>query len=158
MRLVLLALLLTGCVKQQLTPCGASLAPGSASWLTLRDLSQAEVSVLDAAEQLGIADRHAACTMLAGVEVHAREQRGLWEEPSEDGGDVLVDGTANCALLTINVGRPVPEDRWQFSSLSHELFHIVTKCDGHVGWSKRGVYQALVNIYFTAVPDDGGVR
>lgn len=147
--LLFASLVFAGCATPS-TPCG--LERSGAPWLTDDALQTAERELLQrmpltADERLH--ERNVMCGKLAGVEVVARGS-GAWSAGTVEGVEE-VDGLANCKLKRVELASP-PEGVWQFGALAHELVHVLTDCDGHAGWSARGINQQLTNIYFTAVP------
>lgn len=142
-RLLAAIIALSGCAPN-VTPCGLRLQ--GEAWLSVEDLNAAESMTL---QRIGPLVEGDACAALDGFTVTALPP-GTWEASTQEG-LVDVDGLANCATRQIEVADPLGP--WQFSSLAHELAHAMTRCDGHRGWTERGITQALVNVYFTAVPD-----
>ena len=141
--------LLAGCAPR-VTPCGLRLVSG---WMTAEELRAAERAVLERGPLTtheDLQDLSAMCSRLADVTVIPEKETTLSLQVSD--GPASGDGEANCREAWVRVASP-PEGKWQFGSLAHELMHLLTRCNGHVGWTDTGINQQLINIYFTAVPD-----
>lgn len=150
MRQILLtaALAFTACAPSRgTTPCGLELT--GEEWLDISTLSEAERVIL--AHVGPLADSADACAMLRGYTVAARGPGRWWQDTQE--GRVEVDGNTNCVWQRIDIAE-WPGDPWQFTALAHEVTHVLTRCNGHTGWTERGITQALTDVYFTGVPDE----
>lgn len=91
------------------------------------------------------------CSRLSDVTVIPEKETSLHLNVAE--GPAEGDGEANCNNRWVRVAFP-PDGVWQFGSLAHELMHILTRCSGHADWTPTGINQQLINIYFTAVPQE----
>jgi len=147
--LLFASLVFVGCAAPS-TPCG--LVRVGAPWLTddaLQTVERELLTRLPLTTDERLHEPAVMCGKLEGVEVVARSS-GAWGAQTVEGGQE-VDGLANCKLKRIELAEP-PQGVWQFGALAHETTHILTGCDGHDGWSAKGINQQLINIYFTAVP------
>lgn len=135
--------------------CGAvalgDLDTDAPSWLDGATLRAAEDALLDALGAHSTVPVKRACEQMPGLRVYTRAAP-CWRD--EWGRDVC--GLALCQYRAVVVGTP-PSGGWRFSTLAHELAHVVQGCESfgaidpgmdrqHADWQRNGFNAALLAV------------
>jgi hypothetical protein len=97
------------------------------------------------------------CTMLVGYHITINPEFS-WPDPwnrinPNTGERMNISGITDCISRVIEVGTPKNND-WRYSSIVHELFHAIQKCDAplpsdrpeddmHANWVRDNIYQSI---------------
>lgn len=148
MRFLLLALVVTGCAPPVVSQCGVELAGDGT--LTEPELASAIRRALNGATfttDPALQDPAANCKAMNGLVVRTRPTHKFLDEGEE------VFGATRCWAREVIVGTP-ESGSWQFSALTHELFHVMQRCEtpgaidegqdaNHANWVRDGLLPAI---------------
>ncbi|MDP2270914.1 MAG: hypothetical protein Q8K32_09300 [Archangium sp.] len=146
MRLLLLALMVTGCAAAHETPCGIDVGgdrddPNAPSSLTAAALQSAVRRALDGATfttDPHLSDSAENCKAMEGFTVYTRAAPSFIDDGEE------VFGATRCWNFEVIMGTPESGD-WGQSGLVHELFHVMQRCTPprHENWERDGIFLGI---------------
>lgn len=132
------------------------------SGLTREELNAAVNRALNAATfttDIRLMDTVENCSRMRAFRVYTKATPN-WVRPIDG---LRVSGETDCVTRMITVGTPRNQG-WVYSSLVHEIFHVMQECEGtppaddpkanrgHENWIRDGIYNAIDASMITVTP------